>query len=241
MEMNTDEVLCRLCHRRRIFSAAYEKRDSEINQKGTQQRLLLCMISRHTRRNSQGELVTLTNQELARLERTNRQQSRQTDTTMGDHANQDDLAAAMALMQQHMQQLQQTIEAQEQAAQHQQEHLFLFPYLQDTLSLQVYTTPAQHLDSTWSSPLNTMSASATTSTITSGTTSVQTSYIFSLPLLALCADQAQHSSGSTTTFLTWNLSYQMYFSPPRDLHHTMLFSLIRYAFSRSEHHHSPPV
>ncbi|KAF3587722.1 hypothetical protein F2Q69_00030514 [Brassica cretica] len=41
MEMNTDEVLCRLCHRRRIFSAEYEKRDSEINQKGTQQRLLL--------------------------------------------------------------------------------------------------------------------------------------------------------------------------------------------------------
>ncbi|WZZ60825.1 hypothetical protein YC2023_060932 [Brassica napus] len=41
MEMNTDEVMCRLCHRRRIFSAAYEKRHSEINQKGTQQRLLL--------------------------------------------------------------------------------------------------------------------------------------------------------------------------------------------------------
>ena len=61
------------------------------------------MISRHTRRNTQGELVTLTNQELARLERTNRQQPRQTDTTMGDQADQDDRIAAMALMQQQMQ------------------------------------------------------------------------------------------------------------------------------------------
>ncbi|KAG5394087.1 hypothetical protein IGI04_024050 [Brassica rapa subsp. trilocularis] len=76
----------------------------------------LCMTSRHTRRNAQGELVTFTNQELARLERTNRQQPRQTDTTMGDHANQDDLAAAMALMQQQMQQMQQTIQAQQDAA-----------------------------------------------------------------------------------------------------------------------------
>ncbi|XP_013629211.1 PREDICTED: uncharacterized protein LOC106335276 [Brassica oleracea var. oleracea] len=42
---------------------------------------------------------------------------------MGDHANQDDLAAAMALMQQQMQQLQQTVQAHEQAAQHQQEQL----------------------------------------------------------------------------------------------------------------------
>ncbi|KAG5408977.1 hypothetical protein IGI04_005296 [Brassica rapa subsp. trilocularis] len=74
------------------------------------------MTSRHTRRNAQGELVTFTNQELARLERTNRQQPRQTDTTMGDHANQDDLAAAMALMQQQMQQMQQTIQAQQDAA-----------------------------------------------------------------------------------------------------------------------------
>ncbi|KAG5394190.1 hypothetical protein IGI04_024153 [Brassica rapa subsp. trilocularis] len=76
----------------------------------------LCMTSRHTRRNAQGELVTFTNQELARLERTNRQQPRQTDTTMGDHANQDDLAAAMALMQQQMLQMQQTIQAQQDAA-----------------------------------------------------------------------------------------------------------------------------
>ncbi|KAF3569199.1 hypothetical protein DY000_02016183 [Brassica cretica] len=60
----------------------------------------MCMTSRHTLRNAQGELVTLTNQELARLERTNRQQPRQTGTTMGDHANQDDLTTAMALMQQ---------------------------------------------------------------------------------------------------------------------------------------------
>ncbi|KAF3605185.1 hypothetical protein DY000_02046381 [Brassica cretica] len=43
-----------------------------------------------------------------------------------------------------------------------------------SLALQVYTTPAQHLDSTWSSPLNPTSASATTSATTSG----QTSYIF---------------------------------------------------------------
>ncbi|KAG5411814.1 hypothetical protein IGI04_008133 [Brassica rapa subsp. trilocularis] len=76
----------------------------------------LCMTSRHTRRNAQGELVTFTNQELARLERTNCQQPRKTDTTMGDHANQDDLAAAMALMQQQMQQMQQTIQAQQDAA-----------------------------------------------------------------------------------------------------------------------------
>ncbi|KAG5385101.1 hypothetical protein IGI04_036571 [Brassica rapa subsp. trilocularis] len=75
-----------------------------------------CMTSRHTRRNAQGELVTFTNQELARLEKTNRQQPRQTDTTMGDHANQDDLAAAMALMQQQMLQMQQTIQAQQDAA-----------------------------------------------------------------------------------------------------------------------------
>ncbi|KAG5397675.1 hypothetical protein IGI04_019489 [Brassica rapa subsp. trilocularis] len=44
----------------------------------------LCMTSRHTRRNAQGELVTFTNQELARLERTNRQQPRKTDTTMDE-------------------------------------------------------------------------------------------------------------------------------------------------------------
>ncbi|KAF2579552.1 hypothetical protein F2Q68_00005665 [Brassica cretica] len=74
------------------------------------------MTSRHTRRNAQGELVTLTNQELVRLERTNRQQPRQTDTTMGDHANQDDLTAALALMQQQMLQMQQTIQAQQDAA-----------------------------------------------------------------------------------------------------------------------------
>ncbi|KAG5411862.1 hypothetical protein IGI04_008181 [Brassica rapa subsp. trilocularis] len=78
----------------------------------------LCMTSRHTRKNAQGELVTFTNQELARVERTNRQQPRQTDTTMGDHANQDDLAAAMTLMQQQMQQMQQTIQAQQDAAEH---------------------------------------------------------------------------------------------------------------------------
>ncbi|KAF3587001.1 hypothetical protein F2Q69_00027162 [Brassica cretica] len=80
-----------------------------------------CMTSRHTRRNAQGEFVTLTKQELARLEITNCQQPRQTDTTMGDHANQNDLTATMALMHQQMQQLQQTIQAHEQAAQQHQE------------------------------------------------------------------------------------------------------------------------
>ncbi|KAF3510657.1 hypothetical protein F2Q69_00004639 [Brassica cretica] len=40
-----------------------------------------------------------------------------------------------------------------------------------SLALQVYTTPAQHLDSTWSSPLTTTYASATTSATTSGQTS----------------------------------------------------------------------
>ncbi|KAL0813946.1 hypothetical protein Bca101_070389 [Brassica carinata] len=79
------------------------------------------MTSRHTRRNAQGEFVTFTKQELARLEITNRQQPRQTDTTMGDHANQNDLTAAMALMHQQMQQLQHTIQAHEQAAQQHQE------------------------------------------------------------------------------------------------------------------------
>ncbi|KAG5384239.1 hypothetical protein IGI04_035709 [Brassica rapa subsp. trilocularis] len=43
-----------------------------------------------------------------------------------------------------------------------------------SLGLQVYTTPAQHLDSTWSSPLNSTSASESMSATTSG----QTSYIF---------------------------------------------------------------
>ncbi|KAG5387742.1 hypothetical protein IGI04_029283, partial [Brassica rapa subsp. trilocularis] len=90
--------------------------DEPAGTKEAENSAIWCMTSRHTRRNAQGELVTFTNQELARLERTNRQQPRQTDTTMGDHANQDDLAAAMALMQQQMQQMQQTIQAQQDAA-----------------------------------------------------------------------------------------------------------------------------
>ncbi|KAF2560725.1 hypothetical protein F2Q70_00017935 [Brassica cretica] len=92
-----------------------------------------------------------------------------------------------------------------------------FPFL-------VYTTPAQHLDFTWSSPLNPTSASATTSATTSG----QTSYIFNLPLLALCADQAQHSSGSATTLQPR--------SPPGNFH-------TKCAFLPHEVHHtcfSPP-
>ncbi|KAF3562891.1 hypothetical protein DY000_02015301 [Brassica cretica] len=79
-----------------------------------------------------------------------------------------------------------------------------------SLALQVYTTPAQHLDSTWSSPLNPTSASATTSATTSG----QTSYIFNLPLLASCADQAQYSSGSATTY---SLALQVYTTPAQHL------------------------
>ncbi|KAF3592637.1 hypothetical protein DY000_02020793 [Brassica cretica] len=72
------------------------------------------MTSRHTRRNAQGPLHTLINEELARLEQTNRQQPRPINTEVGDHGNQDDIAAAMALMQK---QMQQTMNARKQAAQ----------------------------------------------------------------------------------------------------------------------------
>ena len=75
------------------------------------------MTSRHTRSNAQGPLFTLSNEELARLERQNRQQPWPTNNIMVDHGGQDDLTAAMALMQQHMQQMQQTITAQEAARQ----------------------------------------------------------------------------------------------------------------------------
>ena len=75
------------------------------------------MTSRHTRSNAQGTLFTLSNEELARLEKQNRQQPRPTNTTMVDQGGQDDLTAAMALMQQQMQQMQQTINAQEAARQ----------------------------------------------------------------------------------------------------------------------------
>ncbi|KAF3494332.1 hypothetical protein DY000_02053624 [Brassica cretica] len=74
-----------------------------------------CMTSRHTRSNAQGPLFTLSNEELARLERQNRQQHRPTKITMDDLGGQNDLTAALALMQQHMQQMQQTINAQEAA------------------------------------------------------------------------------------------------------------------------------
>ncbi|KAF3530986.1 hypothetical protein DY000_02040397 [Brassica cretica] len=60
-------------------------------------------------------------------------------------------------------------------------------YLRYSLALQVYTARAQHFAFTWSSQLNTTSASATTSATTSG----RTSYIFNLLLLASCADQAK--------------------------------------------------
>ncbi|KAG5394982.1 hypothetical protein IGI04_024945, partial [Brassica rapa subsp. trilocularis] len=86
----------------------------------------LFYMHRHTRSNAQGPLHQLTNEELARLERQNRQQPRTTDTNMGDHGNMDDLTAALALIQQQMQnqqqqmqQMQQTIQNQQQAAQEQ--------------------------------------------------------------------------------------------------------------------------
>ncbi|KAF2571953.1 hypothetical protein F2Q70_00003763 [Brassica cretica] len=73
------------------------------------------MTSRHTRSNAQGPLFTLNNKELARLERQNRQQLQPTNIRMDDHGGQDDLTAAMVLMQQHMQQMQQTINTHEAA------------------------------------------------------------------------------------------------------------------------------
>ncbi|KAF3600780.1 hypothetical protein F2Q69_00035021 [Brassica cretica] len=75
------------------------------------------MTSRHTRSNAQGPLFTLSNEKLTRLERQNIQQPRPTNNTMVDHRGQDNLTAAMALMQQQMQQMQQTINAQEAAPQ----------------------------------------------------------------------------------------------------------------------------
>ena len=68
------------------------------------------MTSRHTRSNTQGDLISLTNQELASLERTNRQQKSITAT----------MAASMQQMQQQMQQMQElqlTIAAQQLAPQ----------------------------------------------------------------------------------------------------------------------------
>ena len=82
------------------------------------------MTSRHTRSNAQGPLHQLTNEELSRLERQNRQQPRPTDTTMAGQGNQNDLTAALAIIQQQMQthqqqmlQMQQTIQNQQQDAQ----------------------------------------------------------------------------------------------------------------------------
>ena len=75
------------------------------------------MTSRHTRSNAQGPLFTLSNEELAILERQNRKQPRPTNIRMDDHGGHDDLTAAMALMQQQIQQTQQTINTQEAAHQ----------------------------------------------------------------------------------------------------------------------------
>ncbi|KAF3502245.1 hypothetical protein F2Q69_00042024 [Brassica cretica] len=73
------------------------------------------MTSRHTRRNAQGELVTFSDQELARLERTSRQQSGPNNAIMGDYGNQEQHTAQLQQMQQQMLQMQQTIQAQQDA------------------------------------------------------------------------------------------------------------------------------
>ena len=53
------------------------------------------MTSRHTRSNIQRELISLINQELARLERENRQQKPNT-TTMDDFGTPEQIAASMS-------------------------------------------------------------------------------------------------------------------------------------------------
>ncbi|KAF3554740.1 hypothetical protein F2Q69_00011009 [Brassica cretica] len=62
-------------------------------------------------------VVTFSNQELARLESTNRQQPGPNNATMGDYSNQGQLTAQLQQMQQQMLQMQQTIQAQQDAAQ----------------------------------------------------------------------------------------------------------------------------
>ena len=77
------------------------------------------MTSRYTRSNTQEDLNSLTNQELASVERTNRQQKSIT-ATMADLGTPEQMAASMQQMQQQMQQMQelhQTIAAQQLAAQ----------------------------------------------------------------------------------------------------------------------------
>ncbi|KAF3602117.1 hypothetical protein F2Q69_00033072 [Brassica cretica] len=76
----------------------------------------MCITSRHTRRNAQGELVTFSNQKLTRLKRTNRQQSGPNNAIMGDYSNKEQLTAQLQQMQQQMLQMQQTIQAQQDAA-----------------------------------------------------------------------------------------------------------------------------
>ena len=63
------------------------------------------MTSRHTRSNTQGDLIPLTNQELASLERTNRQQKLIT-STMADFGTPEQMAASMQQQMQQMQELQ---------------------------------------------------------------------------------------------------------------------------------------
>uniref|UniRef100_A0A0D3BJU6 Uncharacterized protein n=1 Tax=Brassica oleracea var. oleracea TaxID=109376 RepID=A0A0D3BJU6_BRAOL len=71
--------------------------------------------------------------------------------------------------------------------------------LRYSLALQVYTTPAQHLDSSWSSPLTTTSASATTSG--------QTSYVFTKFARHLVSEAMAGDSGRNPadylSFLRW--------------------------------------
>ncbi|KAF3508623.1 hypothetical protein F2Q69_00008828 [Brassica cretica] len=71
--------------------------------------------------------------------------------------------------------------------------------LRYSLALQVYTTPAQHLDYSWSSPLTTTSASATTSG--------QTSYVFTKFARHLVSEAMAGDSGRNPadylSFLRW--------------------------------------
>ena len=83
------------------------------------------MTSRHTWSNTQGELLSLTNQELASLERTNRQQRPNT-TTMDNFDTPEQIAASLQQMQQQTIAAQQ-LAAQQLAAQHTAQHQPLAP------------------------------------------------------------------------------------------------------------------
>ncbi|CAN6986332.1 unnamed protein product [Brassica oleracea var. botrytis] len=78
-------------------------------------------------------------------------------------------------------------------------HRYLILLSTYSLALQVYTTPAQHLDSSWSSPLTTTSASATTSG--------QISYVFTKFASHLVSEAMAGDSGRNPadylSFLRW--------------------------------------